>query len=329
MRPWTAGWMIAGLIVFGPGLSRAFEDPPGPPAQAKEEAPAKEKPAAKPIEPPSPEQIRGWIKDLSSDRFDTREESTRRLGKAGKGAIDLLLEAAQSESLETTCRAIRAIEGISRSDDVETFEAAELAMEKLADSKHRAASRRAAIALGGLEETRKRHALLRVVELGGIVKRMDPTRPIVPADEEDDLLAIVLNKNWKGGDEGLVYIKRIPGLPTLYYTKQTKLSEEALAALQKAMPNLKIQPRGEAMLGVSCLLMGKGCLVTQVARGSAAAEAGIQIDDMILKYDDEELQDFQQLIDITSRHSVGDKVKMEILRDGKPMTVTLTLKEWK
>src|SRR5579871_1674039 len=65
------------------------------------------------------------IAQLGSPRFEAREEATKRLEQAGIEAVGPLLAAASGDSLEVTCRAIRALGAIFDSEDDATFDAVE------------------------------------------------------------------------------------------------------------------------------------------------------------------------------------------------------------
>ena len=81
-----------------------------------------------------------------------------------------LTRAAETGGLEVVCRSIQSLEGLARLADTSTFEAAQAALEKLADSKVRPAARRAETALRALVDLRRVHAMARFVELGGSIR---------------------------------------------------------------------------------------------------------------------------------------------------------------
>ena len=64
-----------------------------------------------------------------------------------------------------------------------------------------------------------------------------------------------------------------------------------------------------------------GVLVVDVVTGSAAAKAGIQNEDRLLRFDDEIIVDSFDLIYAVKNRSPGDVAKIEISRDRKPITL--------
>ncbi|MSR57644.1 MAG: PDZ domain-containing protein [Planctomycetaceae bacterium] len=333
MRRWMWVWLIAlGIVLCMSAQGFCAEPPPTSPVEPKPapvELPTDGENANTDEKPLSKAEIRELIQLLASDSFETREWATRRLEQAGAGAVALLSQAAEAGSLEITCRTVRALAGIVQRGDRATFEAAQIELERLAESQSRAAARRARATLAGLVETRRRHALERVIELGAIVKaRLVPKALMGGDDENFGVRQLVLNKRWKGGDEGLVHFRRLDQLETLYVTTGAGISKEAIAQLEQAMPGLRVQPRGDAMLGVSCRSDGKNCVVETIAAGTAAEKCGLEEGDVIIKYGGKEIAAFEELIEITKDHSAGDKIKLEINRDGQAITLEATLGDW-
>jgi serine protease Do len=59
--------------------------------------------------------------------------------------------------------------------------------------------------------------------------------------------------------------------------------------------------------------------------GSPAQKAGIKTGDIITKIDGEDLTESNSLSSVIARHSVGDRVSLTILRDGREIVVEVTL----
>jgi serine protease Do len=71
----------------------------------------------------------------------------------------------------------------------------------------------------------------------------------------------------------------------------------------------------------------QGVYVYDVVAGSPAEEAGVKVDDIITKIDGQELSDENTLSSIISKKKPGDKVDLEIYRDGQTQNITATLAE--
>ena len=66
----------------------------------------------------------------------------------------------------------------------------------------------------------------------------------------------------------------------------------------------------------------QGALVSQVVEGSAAEKAGVQAGDVITAINNRAVRDAGQLRNAIGLLSVGEKVDISLLRDGKPRRVT-------
>jgi serine protease Do len=68
-----------------------------------------------------------------------------------------------------------------------------------------------------------------------------------------------------------------------------------------------------------------GAVITRVMPGSPAAEAGLQEGDVVIKWDDQPVQDAADLTLKVAGTPIGKKVKVEIIRDQHPMTIEVTV----
>jgi len=66
-----------------------------------------------------------------------------------------------------------------------------------------------------------------------------------------------------------------------------------------------------------------GALVPQVEAGSAADKAGIRAGDVIVALDGEPIKNAHDLPIRVARHKPGDRVKVRVIRDGKPKEITV------
>jgi serine protease Do len=69
----------------------------------------------------------------------------------------------------------------------------------------------------------------------------------------------------------------------------------------------------------------KGVLVAQVNSGSAASKGGMKTGDVITRFDGMEIQDTHDLRNRVAATKPGSQVTVDIIREGKPQTLSVTL----
>jgi hypothetical protein len=108
----------------------------------------------------------------------------------------------------------------------------------------------------------------------------------------------------------------------------TGVSEEGAAKLAAAMPGTSIDFKRGAFVGVGCDIATPYCLVQSVIEGAAAEKAGIEPGDIVVSYGGEPVTTFESLRILIQKNAAGQKVDMEIDRDGERLKKTLLLGEW-
>jgi serine protease Do len=86
--------------------------------------------------------------------------------------------------------------------------------------------------------------------------------------------------------------------------------------IQEVTPDLKEK------LGLSD---ADGALVADVTSGGPAEKAGIQRGDVIVGFNGKEIKEMKELPFLVASSPVGSEAKVDIVRNGKPMSVTVTL----
>ncbi|BDU15304.1 trypsin-like peptidase domain-containing protein [Lysobacter auxotrophicus] len=71
----------------------------------------------------------------------------------------------------------------------------------------------------------------------------------------------------------------------------------------------------------------RGAVVTQVFSGGAAAGAGVKVGDVILAANGERIDDRDALRNFEGLQAVGSRITLDVRRDGKPLTLTTSLRE--
>lgn len=296
---------------------------------------------------PSAKSISQLIGQLDHSSYSVRTNAGRRLAKLGEAAVVPLAKTARTGSLEASARAVAILEHIYADPDSseKTVERVETILESLRDSARAQAGGRAAQVLARHTDLRERRALAAVTRLGGIVRYYDSEILLGGAPQgaqrigERQISYILLGDQWKGGDAGIKYLKRISGLRNLYVAQNKKfqpISAKARENLERAIPNLSIQLRGLACLGVRgspTNVNGTGCTVSSVDKGSAADLAKVKAYDQITRFAGKPVNSFGNLVKLIAEHSPGDKVPVEVLRvEGgtrRKLTLQVVLQGWK
>lgn len=128
-------------------------------------------------------------------------------------------------------------------------------------------------------------------------------------------------------DRGLGHLKKLKRVAalTLFGTQVTPV---AAAQLANELATVDVDYRRGAFLGIGGSGHPLGFLVSTVHADSAAARIGMAPGDVIVKFDGEKVVDFTELTALIGRHQPGDKVRMEVLRGGKPLAKEVQLGAW-
>jgi serine protease Do len=93
--------------------------------------------------------------------------------------------------------------------------------------------------------------------------------------------------------------------------------------------SLFTEDTNRAMLGVVTDMNEKGAKITSVNKESAAEKAGLKKGDIITAIGDRKIEDAEDVSGAVLSRKPGDKVAVNIIRDGKAQTVTAVLGNWK
>jgi hypothetical protein len=324
-------WFVfMGAWLCTAGFARGGEEPPaGKPEQSSSAAKV-------------PADIPAAISQLGDERYEVREAATRQLSHTGVQSIAPLLKAATGDNLEVTWRAIKVLTRILDTDDEAVFDSAEAALEQLETSTNRSAARRAAVALETQPTRRWKRSLARFEAAGGwsIVSAGDVMRDNGQMQSSAIQLPtyLVIGPDWKGGDAALIHLKRmdsviaIEGRLNVYVVDGSNITPQVLDDLQNSMRFIAFSSRGKARLAVSFKPDVRGRITEVGTVEPDAAELtrkNLKQGDWIVKYDGVTLIDFEHLTRITRTHNVGDKIPVEVLREGDLVPIEIELTGWK
>ena len=90
---------------------------------------------------------------------------------------------------------------------------------------------------------------------------------------------------------------------------------------------VSIQPVTDEIAGSFGLSRARGALVSDIMAGSPAEKAGLRQGDIILRFAGKEIKDARQLQLVVAEATIGQKVDVEIFRDGKVRNISVTLEK--
>lgn len=352
--PRLGAGVLAGILVTAalPSLAWTQEPVAGTEAVPTESVPAAAAlPAEATAESMGADEIAQWVERLDSELFDTRERAQRTLTDVGKPALAAVVETAHRGSLESSTRAINILLSWSEADDHALVIAA---LEQLAAMENHPKQAHAAKEL--LIDVREEIALEEFKKLGGRWQIDFRARSLVPMPRVENR-QVIIGADWRGDVEGLHLLERMPHVTTVSFHSpplgdkaleilerlpQVKLvdlygvkrmTEPAIAAIQEKLPGVTFDiRRSGAFLGVQGSF-GDHAQVGYVVKGSAAEAAGLKKDDVITKFEGQEINDFQTLTALIAEHEPGDTVTLTVMRQGanglpEMMDLKVTFDQW-
>jgi len=285
-----------------------------------------------PAVPPDAAQISGWIDQLAAEQFAQREAATRSLAEAGQPAIEPLRGAIGRGDLEVSSRAIEILREMLAGEDADLAATAERTLESLAEGSDAAVAGMAEATLDFHTRGLADAARSRLESLGAII-----TEGFLPSGQRG--LHALFNATWTGtsddlrllvrlrrvvhvglhgvrlDDASLAVLGRLRGVQQLQLYG-TGAGDDALAALAEKLPSTKIDVRKGGKLGVAGQGLIGPCLITHVQDESAAAQAGIQMGDIVLQIDGQPVANFEALTELVGRRGPGEKIELDVERVG-------------
>ena len=96
-------------------------------------------------------------------------------------------------------------------------------------------------------------------------------------------------------------------------------------SVQRAMLGITMLNNSEDLKEEMKLSTSDGVYISEVVKGGAAEAAGVKKNDILLSIDGVKVSKGTAVQEIINQHSPGDKVELEISRDGKILKMTVTL----
>lgn len=108
----------------------------------------------------------------------------------------------------------------------------------------------------------------------------------------------------------------------------SKISDQGAKELVAALGAAVVDCRKGAFLGIGNSELGENWCISWVTEGSAAEKAGLRPGDVITKYGDQPVRDFESLTRLIGQNNPGDTVTVEVRRQGQTLVKQITFGEW-
>ena len=168
--------------------------------------------------------------------------------------------------------------------------------------------------------------------------------------EVESTASLMLGKQWRGGDDGLkdlkdvpeiwsiavsgakitdaslMYMAELPNLSNLQI-RDTNITRSGLRKLREQKPDLQVQARGEAMMGVNADIGTSPLVLTSIFPDSGAFQAGLREGDVVHSVDGLGIKDFADLTISIYGRKAGEKVRVEYERAGTKKSTVVALKK--
>jgi hypothetical protein len=288
--------------------------------------------AADPVPSPDEATVQQALRELDHSEWIVRERATHALSRSGPAIVRAVSQRAANGSPEA---AVRAIEVLAQFYDDPQFAAVdelETALEPLLVARG-APGEAARRAWESQRIAREQRAVGHIQALGGSIQFQASERLGLDLDEPiagiPQINYIVIGRRWKGGDEGLKHITRLSQVRIIYRVKDAPITPAGVQKLDDA--GFRSEVRG-AFLGISGSQpfggVEEGCMIDMVTPKSPAEKAGLQPGDIVLKFDDKPVKDFNDLIDLLKAAEPNQKVTLTIQRGGQQLPLPVELGNW-
>ncbi|MCB0154720.1 MAG: trypsin-like peptidase domain-containing protein, partial [Anaerolineae bacterium] len=131
----------------------------------------------------------------------------------------------------------------------------------------------------------------------------------------------VVRGGGSGAAEGLGFA--IPSNVARNVARQLIESGEA----RPAFLGIQYQPLNPQLVSEAGLSLSQGAMLSEVVRGTPAAQAGLQAGDIIVAINGKAIDDRNPLVSLLLEHVAGESITLDVVRDGQTLQTELVLGE--
>jgi hypothetical protein len=274
------------------------------------------------------------IEALSSSRETIRRAASGQLIARAKTVVPQLVEALPAAD-EAQLRGLFVIlEELMLSNDAEVAESAESALERLTGDRDKRVADQAIEVLIFNSTLRHGRALLTFTELGGRLdesrwNRSGPVEAATTTVRTPMPLVVVIDSQWRGGDQGLLYLARMfPGeMIAVHITTDAPVTEAGVASLSASRNQLVVRREHDSCLGIILDTRSFSTVVNVagVIHGSPAERGGLRTGDALIDIDGVPILQVEDVGRYLSSLSPGDFVRITLRRGSQTVRLRLAL----
>ena len=97
--------------------------------------------------------------------------------------------------------------------------------------------------------------------------------------------------------------------------------------LAGVLPGLVVHQRG-AYLGVGTSSNATECEIGEVKHGGPADKAGLQAGDVVIEFDDHQIDQFSDLVGVLQEYKPGTTAQVTVLRHGRSLELPVEVEAW-
>jgi len=214
------------------------------------------------------------------------------------------------------------LEDLYVSSDPMIADAAELALEELANDSRRDVRRSIEELFQANYSRRHLRACARIEEFGG--KLLSSPYALRGSDIPFASDLAVIDADWTGGEDGLKYLTRIQGLASVHVAENAPVSPKAVSELARNH-NLNLRHENEACLGVELREGSRRMIIRQLAAKSPAYRAGLEPADEVVELAGVPVENFREFITELRSHRPGTVVDLKVIRDEAEVMLRVEL----
>lgn len=317
------------------------ESPPAAEAAPIDEPETQAQPSPPVIIPP---EVATAVADLQSKEFTVRQQAKKRLITMGVPAFKPLIEVWEKVPGDTGIHILLVLEQIWLQAPEPQADVLEQQLDDLSNSFDFFYQQYVRRMLNNHHRLREERATRSLRRLNAVIQfdRDDNDRELRarldadPVQSGQRIANVILPRSWKGTSADLWHIRRLSHNPVMgvFYIRGINITDVDKLAMRRGFPGLDIHERSEIFIGVQGNAVAfdnnPGCPITGVQADSPAHIAGLQVNDRILTVDGEDINGFENLVEVLKSKHAYQAIEMLVERYGgqEPMLFTVIGLPW-